>query len=136
MYALQNTPRIVAGLALAIGLTLPGALNAQEPAAPAAAPVSRIADLPLTAEQRQVYVGSYNVVTPEGQMIFRVFEENGLLKGEPQGEEAIRIYNQGAHVFNPQGMPDFTITFAVVDGRATKLTARRGDMVLEGTRQP
>jgi hypothetical protein len=93
-------------------------------------------DLPLTAEQRQGYVANYSVTTPEGTMVFRIYEEGGVLKGAPADDEPKRLQYQGENVFRPEGLPEFTLTFTMEGARATKFVARRGDMVLEGVRMP
>ena len=102
----------------------------------ASAPVK---DVPLTAAQRQAFVGSYSVTLPGGgQSSLRIFEENGVLKGQPENQpgDARRLLYQGDNVFWPEGTPNFTLTFVVEGGRATKFTGRRPDGVIEGIRIP
>ena len=88
-------------------------------------------DLPLTPTQRQTYIGSYTGTSPDGEaMTFRIYEEDGVLKGQPEGQESKRLLYQGDHVFLPEGMPDLTVSFAVAADRATRFTARRPDQVI------
>jgi hypothetical protein len=68
-------------VAFLLALVVPASAAGQAPSrdTTAAAPVK---DLPLTAAQRQVFVGKYSVTMPHGeQTTLRVFEENGQLKG-------------------------------------------------------
>jgi hypothetical protein len=94
-----------------------------------------VKDLPLTAAERQAFVGSYSVTLPFGeQTALRIFEDNGVLKGQPEDQEARRLLYQGDNVFQPEGTPDFVFTFVLEGGRATKFTVRRPDGVMHGIR--
>jgi hypothetical protein len=102
-----------------------------------------VADLPLTAAQRQAFVGVYSVILGGEEMFFRIIEENGVLRGrawrpgaEPENQESRRLLYQGGNVFRPEGMPDFTLTFVLEGARATRFTVRRPDGVMEGVRVP
>ena len=96
-----------------------------------------VADLPLTAAQRQSFVGTYSVTLPMGgQDVLRIFEENGLLKAHSSHENKTgRLLYQGDGAFRPEGS-NFVITFAFDAGRATGFTGRREDGVLKGARMP
>jgi hypothetical protein len=95
-----------------------------------------VRDLPLTAAQRQSFVGSYSVTLPlGGGSVVRIFEENGVLKALSDGETRRLLY-QGDAVFRPEGLPDFVLTFVIEGGRATRFTGRRQDGVMEGVRIP
>lgn len=96
-----------------------------------------VKDLPLTAAQRQSFVGSYSVTLPLGgeNDLLRIFDENGVLKAQSMHDkETRRLLYQGDDVFRPEGIPDFLITFVLEGGRATKFTARRPGGVMEGVR--
>lgn len=123
--------------ALLFALVVPAAAGSQEASRDSSAVAGAVKDLPLTASQRQAFVGSYSVTLPHGeQKTLRVFEDNGVLKGEPEGQNAVRLLYQGDNVFRPEGIPGFVFTFVVENGRATKLTGRRPDGVMEGIRRP
>lgn len=94
-----------------------------------------VKDLPLTAAQRQSFVGSYSVILPMGgQDVLRIFEENGILKAHSSHEDRTgRLLYQGDGAFRPEGS-DFVITFVVEAGRATSFQGRREDGVIKGTR--
>ena len=94
-----------------------------------------VVDLPLTAAQRQSFVGSYAVILPMGgQDVLRIFEENGILKAHCSHENQTgRLLYQGDGVFRPEGS-DFVITFVVEAGRATSFQGLREDGVIKGTR--
>ena len=124
-------------VALLLAFVAPASARAQTPSrdttTTAPAPVK---DLPLTAAQRQAFVGTYAVTLPYGeQRTLRVFEEDGVLKGQPNDNEPRRLLYQGDNVFRPEGA-DFVLTFVVENGRATKFTSRREDGVMQGTRVP
>lgn len=95
-----------------------------------------VTDLPLTAAQRQAYVGVYSVTLPQGeQTMLNVFEENGILMAHPDNQdESRKLVYQGDNVFLAGGDPEFAIVFVVENGRATKFTVRRADGVIQGVR--
>jgi hypothetical protein len=94
-----------------------------------------VKDLPLTAAQRQSFVGSYSVMLPMGgQDVLRIFEENGILKAHSSHENRTgRLLYQGDGAFRPEGS-DFVITFVIEAGRATSFQGLREDGVIKGTR--
>jgi len=96
-----------------------------------------VADLPLTAAQRQSFVGTYSVTLPMGgRDVLRIFEENGLLKAHSSHENRTgRLFYQGDGAFRPEGS-NFVITFVFDAGRATGFTSHREDGVLKGARMP
>jgi hypothetical protein len=112
-----------------------GQTPSRDTATTAAAPVK---DLPLTAAERQAFVGVYRVALPHGEeRTLRIVEENGVLKAYPSDAPSpARLLYQGANVFRPEGVADFVFTFVVENGRATKFTVRREDGVMEGVRLP
>jgi hypothetical protein len=95
-------------------------------------------DLPLTAAQRQAFVGSYAVTLPYGERrSFRIFEENGTLKAQTDEDPGSRrLLYQGDNIFHPAGMPHFAFTFVLQGGLATSFTVQREDGVMKGTRIP
>ena len=106
------------------------------PSASVAAAQATVKDLPLTATERQSFVGSYSVTLPlGGGSVVRIFEENGVLKALSDGETRRLLY-QGDGVFRPEGMADFVLTFVIESGRATRFTGRKPDGPLEGRRIP
>ena len=106
---------------------------APDPSAPAEAPSQPA----LTAEQREPYLGSYAITTPEGERItFRVYEENGALKGQPGAQEPLQLVHQGGDIFRTEGQYQYVVTFVVENGRATSFTARNPSGVLHGVRLP
>jgi hypothetical protein len=129
-------------LLLAVGL--PARATGQEPPRDTTGASARVKDLPLTAAQRQAFVGTYSLkatsgspLPPDASMSFRVVEENGVLMGKPGDQEAARrLLYQGDNVFRPEGVPDFILTFVIENGRATKFTARKEDGVMVGVRVP
>jgi hypothetical protein len=124
---------------LLLVLFVPARAAGQAPSRDTTAAAAPVKDLPLTAAERQVFVGKYSTTLPHGeQTTLRVFEENGQLKGEPENQpgQALRLLYQGDNVFRPEGLADFVLTFVVENGRATRLTVRRPDGVMEGTRVP
>jgi hypothetical protein len=90
-----------------------------------------VKDLPLTAAQRQSYVGNYVVDLPQGGSgSVRVLEENGALKlwaSDRGDEKPRRLLSQGDHVFLAENTPDFVLTFVMDGGRATGFNVRKAD---------
>jgi len=97
-----------------------------------------VKDLPLTAAQRQSFVGNYAVTLPFGERdLLRIVEEDGILKAHSlRDKEARRLLYQGDGVFRLEGMPNFVLTFVLEGGRATKFTGRRPELegVVQGVR--
>ncbi len=100
------------------------------PPGPAGPPV-------LTSAQRRPYIGSYTITTPEGERIpFRLYESEGMLLGQPGADAPVRMVYLGDNLFRTEGQYDYTVTFILENGRATRFTARSGDTVLQGARVP
>ena len=125
---------------LALGCVLPGRASAQaraaQPPAPAATAASR--DLPLTAAERQAYVGTYNATLPQGGSgLVQVYLQGDTLRMRPSDvDRAPRLLYQGGHVFYAEGVPDFVITFVLEKGRVTGFSVQKEDGVLRATRVP
>jgi len=119
-------------LALVFGLSAPAAAQAKPADTTRAA--ATVKDLPLTAAERQSFVGIYSVKLPLGWgSVVRIFEENGVLKALSEGETRRLLY-QGDGVFRFEGMPDLVLTFVLEGGRATRFTGRKPDGPVEGRR--
>ena len=125
--------------ALSLALALPLAAHAQAgTSAPAGAEASAPKDLPLTAAERQQFVGTYLISMPGGEgrsMPFRVYEEKGALYGQPQGGEAKRILYQGQNQFRPEREGGAVLTFTVQDGKATRFSVNTPQGVLKAVRE-
>jgi hypothetical protein len=131
-------------MALMLALGLPARAAGQEPLRDTTAARPPVKDLPLTAAQRQAFVGTYfltatagSPLPPDASMSLRVFEENGVLMAKGGDEGAGRLLYQGDNIFRPEGAPpDVVVSFVLEKGRATKLTVRKEDGVIEGVRVP
>jgi CubicO group peptidase (beta-lactamase class C family) len=89
---------------------------------------------PLAAAERARYVGEYAVRWTDGTTrTARVFEEEGQLKVQLQGQPAIRLLSQGGDAFAPE-RPGPTIRFTVRDGRAATILFDQGARPLMGAR--
>jgi hypothetical protein len=119
---------------LAIGL--PAGASAQKHAADSSAASPAVKEVPLTAAQRQTYVGLYTVSLPQGeQTTLRVYEDKGILMARPGNQdESRKLVYQGDNIFLTGGDPDFALVFVVENDRATKFTVRRADGMIEGVR--
>jgi hypothetical protein len=106
-----------------------GAASAQTPAAPA--------EQPLTAEARARYVGDYEMQTPEGPYVIRIYVEAEKLMAAPGDSDPSRLMYQGGETFRPEMAPDATVVFTVVDGKATKFVYNppNGDASVEAVRK-
>jgi len=121
-------------IVLVLGFGPSARASAQQRRDSTRAAADTVKDLPLTAAQRQSFVGSYSVTLPlGGGSVVRIFEENGVLKALSEGETRRLLY-QGDAVFRPEGLPDFVLTFVIEGGRATRFTGRRSEGVMEGVR--
>ena len=128
--------RCTVGFLLAFSLHACAAAHGQVQDTPRAD--AALKDRPLTAAQRQSYVGSYTANMPQGgQVSVRVFEENGVLKmwvADPN--EARRLLHQGDNVFVLENTPDFVLTFVMQGGRATGFNVRKEDGTIVALRNP
>lgn len=126
---------LVAGLALVLVAGHPATLFAQRTGWDT---TTAVADLPLTAAERQAFVGRYRVTLPQESGYFAfVEEEQGRLRlcAEASGE-CRRMLHQGRNVFLFEGVPDFEVTFVVENGRATRFALRKADGPGDGVRVP
>ena len=87
-------------------------------------------DLPLDAEQRAAYVGTYDL----GSRLFRVFDQDGSLIAEPTGQRPVRLMYQGDDAFRPDLPADILIEFHVENSRAGSLTLHQGGQAVEAPR--
>lgn len=128
--------RVETFAALALLLTLSSAAGHAQAQTRDTTRPAVVTDLPLTAAQRQAYVGVYSVSLPQGeQTMLNVYEENGILMAHPDNQdESRKLVYQGDNVFLADGDPEFAIVFVVENGRATKFTVRRADGVIQGVR--
>jgi CubicO group peptidase (beta-lactamase class C family) len=89
---------------------------------------------PLSAAERARYVGEYAVRWADGTTrTARVFEENGELRVQLQGQPPIRLLSQGNDVFLPE-RPGPTVRFTVRDGKAATILLDQGARPLMGRR--
>ena len=123
--------------AFALSLVLSTAAQAQAPASSPAAAASA-QDVPLTAAERQQLVGTYVLKMPgmpDRSMPFRVYEEQGVLYGQPQGGAAKRMLHQGKHQFRADGEAVALVTFTSEGGKVTRVSVVTPEGSLEGTRE-
>jgi D-alanyl-D-alanine carboxypeptidase len=93
-------------------------------------------DLPLTAEERARYVGTYDQTRPDGtRRRIRVVEENGALMFRLDSTRVARLLSQGSNVFAIAPPMGGRIAFDVVNGRATGFVTF-GGRPLEAVRVP
>jgi len=122
-------------LASAVALLAAGPIAAHGQAGPAPAPAASARDLPLTAAGRQRFVGLYSVTAPgQRPASLRVYEADGMLMGQMNGNAPTRLLFQGGDSFRPEQAPAFLVTFTMVDGRATRVSMRSPEGGMEGTR--
>ncbi|CAN5894517.1 hypothetical protein BH11GEM1_BH11GEM1_31710 [soil metagenome] len=123
----------MAALVFALSFCAPARSPAQAPARDATRSTLEGKDLPLTAVQRQSYVGRYETELPGGEKVtMRIFEENGALRlWVSNPDESRRLFYQGDNVFLLENAPAFVLTFNVVNDAAVKFTVRKpeGELV-------
>ncbi len=78
-----------------------------------------VKDLPLSPEERQRYIGTYDF----GVYPLRIFDEGGRLKFDMKlGRPPYELLYQGDHTFVARSDPDaIRLTFSMLGGRADKL---------------
>lgn len=88
-------------------------------------------NLPLSAEERARYTGTYDL----GRLQLRVFEQAGRLMGQATNQPAFPLLNQGEHTFLvdvPQ--QEIRLVFQLEGGRATGLVIYQGGAVIPAKR--
>ncbi|HJP60850.1 MAG TPA: hypothetical protein VJ865_12660 [Gemmatimonadaceae bacterium] len=125
----------VAAVVFALSFGLPLRSSAQAAPLESTIASAEAKDLPLTAIQRQRYIGKYETELPESngeKIALRVFEENGVLRlwvGNPN--ESRRLIYQGDNIFLLENTPGFVLTFVLVHDVAMKFTVHKpeGDLL-------
>lgn len=103
-------------LALSLVFGAASVASAQDASAPA--PTAE-ATVTLTADERAVYVGVYEVTTPEGTLAIHIFEEGEQLMGRPENEdEPSPLTPLGEHRFRPVMAQEALLRFTVENDRA------------------
>jgi hypothetical protein len=124
---------------LSLALALPVVAEAQAaPSAPATPAAPAAKDLPLSAAERQPFVGTYLLSTPGSagrSMPFRVYEQQGSLYGQPQGGQAMRLLYQGENRFRPEKEQESLLTFTLEAGKVTRFSVTTPQGTLEGVRE-
>ena len=102
--------------------------------APLTAPPPPLADRPTTAEERARFAGTYQLKLPSGQTLaFRVFERDGKLISQGEGQGEIPLLYQGNSVFGASFDRSVRITFAS-GTPSPKLTLVQGGATMEAPR--
>lgn len=92
-------------------------------------------DLPTTADDRAKFAGRYALTRPDGsKQNVRVYEENGSLMIQPDGQPGVRLASQGENVWTGRGPG--RIAFDIVGGRAVGFVQGGGARTLEAVRVP
>ncbi|MGH7179708.1 MAG: hypothetical protein ACREJC_20195 [Tepidisphaeraceae bacterium] len=88
-------------------------------------------DLPLTDEQKDVYLGSYRFGERSDEAFDIQLRKNGSLSIKRVGGFEIRLFHQGENRFHPAGAPEVILAFTVDSGKATQVRiASPGDVCL------
>lgn len=120
-------------LALILFFGLPTTVVAQGKGEDSARDTASVKDLPLTAEQRQAYIGGYKTELPGGEKVtLRILEKNGaLMLWASNPDEARRLLYQGDHVFLVENTPGFVLKFGLWGNTAMMFTVHKpeGDLL-------
>ncbi len=104
--------------------------------APLVAPPPALVDLPTTAEERARFAGSYRLALPNGRiLVLRVFERDGKLLAQGDGQNEIPLRYQGSSVFGASFDPSLRLTFAP-GTPAPKIVLLQGGATIDGPREP
>lgn len=104
--------------------------------APAVVAENAAIDLPLTAEQKAAYVGTYEFQVGERMQEVRIFIQDGQLMSQPQGQSVRQLLHQGNHAFRPAAALEIHLQFTLENGRAETVTLSNGDRTFNGRRKP
>jgi hypothetical protein len=93
-----------------------------------------LVDLPTSAEERARFAGTYGLKMPNGQVrMFRVFERDGKLISQGEGQGEIPLLYQGNNVFGASFDRSVRITFAP-GSPSPKLTLVQGGATIDAPR--
>lgn len=97
---------------------------------------AKLVDLPTTAEERARFAGTYRLVLANGRTLnLRVFERDGKLITQADGQGETPLRYQGNSTFGASFDPSMRLTFA--PGNPTpKVTLMQGGGTIDGPRVP
>jgi D-alanyl-D-alanine carboxypeptidase len=96
----------------------------------------RLVDLPTTAEERARFAGTYRLPLPNGRTLdLRVFEREGKLISQGEGQPEIPLLYQGNSTFGTTFDRSMRLTFAA-GTPSPKITLLQGGGTIEGPRIP
>jgi D-alanyl-D-alanine carboxypeptidase len=96
----------------------------------------RLVDLPTSAQERARVAGTYRLVLPNGRTLeLRVFEREGKVLTQGEGQPEIPLRYQGNSTFGASFDPSMRLTFAP-GTPAPKLTLLQGGATIDGPRVP
>jgi D-alanyl-D-alanine carboxypeptidase len=90
-------------------------------------------DRPTTAAERARYAGNYDLA-PTRPMKIRVFERDGRLFAQAEGQGAFPLRKQQEHVFDAPETTDIRITFTLTEGRVSGFVITQGGVNVPGKR--
>jgi CubicO group peptidase (beta-lactamase class C family) len=94
----------------------------------------RLRDLPTTAEERARFAGTYRLPLPNGQTLnLRVFERDGKLMAQGEGQPEIPLRYQGNSTFGASFDRSMRLTFTP-GTPSPKVTLLQGGSTIEGVR--
>ena len=98
------------------------------------APAAPVRDLPVSAEQRARYAGTYLLRMPNGQtMELRIFERDGKMVSQATGQGEFGLLFQGDDTFAPSFDPNARLRFAA-GSPSPRVTLLQGGQSLVGER--
>jgi len=89
----------------------------------------------ISAADRARYVGVYALQLGGTPRDFTIFEKDGELYSQLQGQGPIALIPFGNHVFGVDFDPDLRVTFTVENGKATKMALLQNGRTSEGVRK-
>lgn len=103
---------------------------------PLVASPARLAELATTAEERARFAGTYRLVLPNGRTLnLRVFERDGKLMAQGDGQGEIPLLYQGNSTFGASFDRSMRLTFAP-GTPAPRITLLQGGATIDGPRVP
>jgi hypothetical protein len=94
-------------------------------------------EVPLAADARAKYEGTYHIALPTGATLpMRVFADGAGLSLEPQGQPKMALRFLGNDTFGAAFDPRFRFRIVFENGVATKAVMQEGELTMEGPRKP
>lgn len=94
-----------------------------------------VKNIDLAVKEMQRYKGTYVLRMGKNERELKIFEEQGNLMGQLEGQSANRLIYQGNHLFSLAVDPDIKIQFVLENGSAKSFVLQQGGRETSGVKK-